>query len=67
MRLKYLNYIAEIELQNNGSYFGRVINRKDQITFQSKSLSMLKEEFKLSVEDYHVFCRSEGKKPEPEK
>ena len=67
MRLKNLNYIYEIELQNNGFYFGRVINRKDQITFQSKNPSMLMEEFRLSVEDYHDFCRSKGEKPEPEK
>ena len=49
---KKVTFLAYIELQENGYYFGYVTNSKDQITFQSKNPAKLMEEFKLSVEEY---------------
>lgn len=64
MILKYQNYIAKVELQENGYLFGRVVNMKDQITFQTSDSTMLMEEFKNSVDDYLEFCKEEGDDPE---
>lgn len=45
-------------------FHGEVINTRDVITFQGKSVSVLKKAFKDSVEDYLAFCREIGESPE---
>ena len=47
------------------SFHGEVINLRDVITFEGKSVSELRKAMRESVEDYLAFC--EDRKEEPEK
>ena len=55
----YLIYDDEAEI-----FHGEVINTRDVITFQGKSVDEIKKEFVESVEDYLEFCASRGEKPD---
>jgi predicted HicB family RNase H-like nuclease len=45
-------------------FHGEVINLRDVITFQGKSVTELKKAFAGSVEDYLAFCKARGENPE---
>jgi predicted HicB family RNase H-like nuclease len=47
-----------------GLFTGEVINTRDVITFQGKSVAELKRAFEESVEDYLEFCASRGEEPD---
>ena len=54
--MEYKKYLAEIEYDEDaGVFHGEVIDIKDVITFQGKSVDELKKAFKDSVEDYLDF------------
>jgi predicted HicB family RNase H-like nuclease len=63
--MKYKNYEGSITFDNEAEIFhGEVINTKDVITFQGKSVKELKKAFKESIEDYLAFCAEKGEQPE---
>lgn len=63
--LKYKDYIATVEFDDEaGIFYGEVINLRDVITFQGKSVEELRQVFKDSVEDYLDFCSSRNEEPE---
>jgi predicted HicB family RNase H-like nuclease len=63
--MEYKGYTAKIEFDNDaGLFHGRVINLRDVITFQGRSVDELREEFRNSVEDYLEFCEKRGEQPE---
>jgi predicted HicB family RNase H-like nuclease len=63
--MKYKNYIGIAQFDEEAEvFFGRVINTRDTITFQSSDAARLVDEFKASVDDYLNFCRKKGYKPE---
>jgi len=63
--MQYKGYSACIEyVQEAGTFHGEVVDLKDVITFQGKSVAELQQAFEDSVEDYLEFCRSRGEKPE---
>jgi predicted HicB family RNase H-like nuclease len=65
MTMRYKGYDAVVEYDDDGEIFhGEVINLRDVITFQGKSVSELKKAFAGSVEDYLAFCRERGEEPE---
>ncbi len=43
---------------------GHVVNTRDTITFQGKSVNEAVAEFEASVDDYLAFCDSQGQAPE---
>ena len=43
---------------------GEVINTRDVITFQAKSVDELHKAFRESVDDYLAFCAETGEEPE---
>ena len=45
-------------------FHGDVINTRDVITFQGRSVKDLRKAFRESVDDYLAFCRSRGEEPE---
>jgi predicted HicB family RNase H-like nuclease len=47
-----------------GMFTGEVINTRDVITFQGKSVAELKRAFEESVKDYLEFCASRGEEPD---
>ena len=59
------SYEAAVEYDEEAEIFhGEVINLRDVITFQGKSVAELKKAFAGSVEDYLVFCKARGEDPE---
>ena len=64
--MEYQSYVARVEFDEEAdSFHGEVINLRDVITFEGKSVSELRKAMRESVEDYLAFC--EDRKEEPEK
>ena len=58
-------YEARVEFDDEaGLFHGEVINLRDVITFQGKSVAELKRAFAGSVADYLAFCKARGETPE---
>jgi predicted HicB family RNase H-like nuclease len=63
--MRYKGYEAVVEYDEDaGIFHGEVIDLRDVITFQGKSVSGLKKALAGSVEDYLAFCRERGEEPE---
>lgn len=63
--MTYKGYEAVIEFDEEaGVFHGEVLNVRDVITFQGKSVAELKKALKDSIEDYLEFCRERGEEPE---
>jgi predicted HicB family RNase H-like nuclease len=63
--MEYKGYFAKVEFDDDANIFhGEVINLRDVITFEGKSVNELKEAFRDSVDDYLAFCAERGEKPE---
>ncbi len=63
--LSYKGYIGNVEFDNGAKvFYGRVINTRDTITFQSDDAKRLEQEFHTSVDTYLEFCRELGESPE---
>jgi predicted HicB family RNase H-like nuclease len=63
--LNYKGYVGHVEYDENAEIFcGEVINIKDVITFQGKTVKEIKKAFIDSIDDYLDFCSSRGEKPE---
>jgi predicted HicB family RNase H-like nuclease len=61
----YKGYDAVVEFDEEAGVFtGEVINTRDVIAFQGKSVAQLKRAFKDSVDDYLAFCASRKEQPE---
>lgn len=58
-------YVANVELDEEaGLFHGEVINTRDVLTFQGRTLDELKAAFADTIADYADWCRDRGKKPE---
>jgi predicted HicB family RNase H-like nuclease len=58
-------YIASVELDENaGLFHGEVINTRDVLTFQGRTLEELRTAFADTIADYVDWCRARGKTPE---
>lgn len=63
--LEYKNYIGQVAFDEAAEIFhGEVINTRDAITFQGKSVTELKKAFKESINDYLEFCEERGESPD---
>ncbi|MBF0379016.1 MAG: type II toxin-antitoxin system HicB family antitoxin [Desulfamplus sp.] len=63
--MEYKGYLSHIEFDADFDIFhGEVINIRDVITFQGKSVDELHQAFKDSVEDYLDFCAERGEEPD---
>ncbi|MCH8874407.1 type II toxin-antitoxin system HicB family antitoxin [candidate division KSB1 bacterium] len=64
--MQYKGYLARIVFDEESNIFhGEVINIRDIVTFQGKSVDELKKAFEESIEDYLNFCAE--RKEEPDK
>lgn len=64
--MQYKGYLARIVFDEESNIFhGEVINMRDIVTFQGKSVDELKKAFEESIEDYLNFCAE--RKEEPDK
>ena len=58
-------YVATIELDEEaGLFHGEVINTRDVLTFQGRTLDELNIAFADTIADYVAWCRERGKEPQ---
>jgi len=63
--MKYKGYEGIVEFDDEAGVFtGEVINTRDVITFQAKSVAELRRAFRESVDDYLAFCQSRKESPD---
>ena len=63
--MQYKGYLARVEFDDARDIFhGEVLNTRDVITFQGRSVEGLRQAFRDSVEDYLAFCAQRGEKPD---
>lgn len=63
--LIYKGYIGHVEFDDEAEIFsGEVINTRDVITFQGKTVAEIKRAFRDSVDDYLTFCEEREEEPE---
>jgi len=63
--MKYKEYVAKVEYDEEADLLhGEVINIRDVITFQGRSVDELHQAFEASVEDYLEYCAELGEKPD---
>jgi predicted HicB family RNase H-like nuclease len=63
--MEYKGYNAVVTYDNDlGILHGEVIDTRDVITFQGRSVDNLEEAFRNSVDGYLKFCEEKGKEPE---
>lgn len=63
--MEYKGYIGKVEFDDEAEIFhGEIINTRDVITFQGKSVAELTKAFRESIDDYLAFCKKRGETPE---
>ncbi len=63
--MEYKGYLGEVSLDAEAHIFhGDVINTRDVITFQGKSVDELDQAFRDSIDDYLSWCEQDGVSPE---
>lgn len=63
--MSYKGYEATVEYDEDAELFhGEVVNTRDVITFEGRSVDELKSALAASVEDYLAFCQARGEEPE---
>jgi predicted HicB family RNase H-like nuclease len=63
--MTYKGYEGVVEYDETAGLFaGEVINTRDVITFQGKSVQQLEKAFRGSIDDYLEFCRSRNEEPD---
>lgn len=63
--MEYKGYIGVVEYDDEANILhGEVINTRDVITFQAKSVDEIQTAFKESVDDYLAFCAETGEEPD---
>lgn len=63
--MEYKGYTGHVEFDDEAELFhGEVLDTRDVITFQGRSVEELKIAFRDSIEDYLAFCKELGEEPE---
>ncbi len=63
--MEYKGYIGVVEYDSEARLFhGDVVNTRDVITFQGKTVDEIETAFRESIEDYINWCEEEGVEPE---
>ena len=63
--MTYKGYIGQVTLDEEaGVFHGQVMNARDIITFQGRTVRELRKALKDSIEDYLEFCRERGEDPD---
>jgi predicted HicB family RNase H-like nuclease len=62
--MEYKGYVGKVEFDDEaGIFHGEVLDTRDVITFQGKSVAELKTAFQESIDDYLAFCKQRGEEP----
>ena len=63
--LNYKGYTGHVELDAKaGIFHGEVLDLRDVVTFQGKSIDEIELAFKESIDDYLEFCKERGEEPD---
>jgi predicted HicB family RNase H-like nuclease len=63
--MEYKGYLGTVEYDAEAKIFhGDIINTRDVITFQGKSVNEIEKAFKDSIDDYIAWCKEDGVEPE---
>lgn len=63
--LNYKGYTGHVEFDDEaGIFHGEVLDLRDVVTFQGKSVDELSQAFRDSVDDYLEFCKERGEEPD---
>ncbi len=63
--MNYKGYTGHIEFDDEaGLFHGEVIDTRDLVTFQGRSVEEIVTAFRDSVDDYLDFCQERGEKPD---
>ena len=63
--MEYKGYVGKVEFDDEaGIFHGEVLDMRDVITFQGKSVAELKAAFQGSIDDYLAFCKQRGEEPD---
>lgn len=63
--MEYKGYVGQVEFDDGaGVFHGEVINLRDVVTFEGKSVAELRKAFRASVDDYLEFCAKRNEPPE---
>lgn len=63
--MKHKGYEATVEYSDEDECFvGRVINTRDMIVFEGRSVAELKKAFRAMIDGYLKDCEKRGKKPD---
>ena len=63
--MEYKGYIGKVEFDEDaGLFHGEVINIRDVVTFEGRTVEELRQAFEESVEDYLAFCAERDEDPD---
>ncbi len=62
--LNYKGYTGHVEYDESGLLHGEVLDLRDVVTFQGKSVEEIEGAFRESIDDYLDFCRERGEEPD---
>jgi len=63
--LQYKGYAGHVEFDDEtGIFHGEVLDLRDVITFQGKSVEEIERAFRESVDDYLEFCEERHEEPD---
>jgi len=63
--MEYKGYLAHVEFDDVANIFhGQVVNTRDVVTFQGRSVEELRRAFEESIEDYFAFCAERDEAPD---
>ncbi|WP_027360230.1 type II toxin-antitoxin system HicB family antitoxin [Desulforegula conservatrix] len=63
--MEYKGYIGVVDYDDKAKVFhGEIINTRDVITFQGKSVDEIEAAFHESIDDYLAWCEQDGINPE---
>ncbi len=61
--LKYKGYTGHVEFDDeSGIFHGEVLDLRDVITFQGKTVEEIEKAFRDSIDDYLEFCKERNEK-----
>lgn len=62
--MEYKGYTGKVEFDDEaGIFHGEVLDTRDVITFQGRSVAELKKAFQESIDDYLAFCMERAEEP----
>jgi len=63
--MEYKGYFGTVEYDADAKIFhGDILNTRDVITFQGKTVNEIEKAFRDSIEDYISWCKEDGVEPE---